>query len=255
MIKKLLANLFKRRVTITKEKEFVANTKVSPKDKRDYLPVFTSNQPLPETYVIPNLPPIRNQGALNSCRSHSVIRELEIQLWNKGIKFDGSELYHYFMARKYVNNTFPGDKGMTMRDGCEAVRLHGLAAESLHPYSPTKVNEEPGYFAKGLAHLFGITRYERLFTVDDIKRSVHEGIPVGIGVFVDKEFMSYKSGVWSPKVKGTLGGHAVTIVGWNKDGFIIDNSWGSWWGKNGQFVMSYDSFLNFSFDWFRCISK
>jgi hypothetical protein len=36
------------------------------------------------------------------------------------------------------------------------------------------------------------------------------------------------------------GGHAVTIVGYNQDGFIIKNSWGTGWGDKGYAVISYD---------------
>jgi hypothetical protein len=35
-------------------------------------------------------------------------------------------------------------------------------------------------------------------------------------------------------------GHAVTIVGYNADGFIIKNSWGPGWGNKGYAVVSYD---------------
>lgn len=35
-------------------------------------------------------------------------------------------------------------------------------------------------------------------------------------------------------------GHAVTIVGYNADGFIIKNSWGPNWGNKGYAVVSYD---------------
>lgn len=42
--------------------------------------------------------------------------------------------------------------------------------------------------------------------------------------------------------KGGLfnGGHAVTIVGYNDEGFIIKNSWGRSWGDHGYAVISYD---------------
>lgn len=35
-------------------------------------------------------------------------------------------------------------------------------------------------------------------------------------------------------------GHAVTIVGYNEDGFIIKNSWGTSWGNKGYATVSYD---------------
>lgn len=36
------------------------------------------------------------------------------------------------------------------------------------------------------------------------------------------------------------GGHAVTIVGYRLEGFIIKNSWGTDWGDEGYVVVSYD---------------
>jgi len=36
------------------------------------------------------------------------------------------------------------------------------------------------------------------------------------------------------------GGHAVAIVGWDKNGFIIRNSWGTDWGRNGYSYYPYE---------------
>lgn len=44
-------------------------------------------------------------------------------------------------------------------------------------------------------------------------------------------------GIWTPF---TLGGHAMTIVGYNTEGFIVKNSWGKNFGDNGYVVISYD---------------
>lgn len=194
--------------------------------------------------------------AVHNCRSHSIIREYEIQLNTKKLStgvFDGSELFHYYMTRKYVNNTFPKDTGMSMRDGCITALKFGVCAESLHPYNTQNMNKEPDKWAKGIADLFRIKRYEKLQTIEDIKLSILEQIPVGIGIFCDDEFMRYRRGIWNPQTKGNRGGHAVTVIGWNKNGFIIDNSWGRAWGMQGKFIMSYDAFTKFSFDWYRLI--
>jgi len=39
-----------------------------------------------------------------------------------------------------------------------------------------------------------------------------------------------------------LGGHAVLVVGYdmNEKRFIVRNSWGSGWGKNGYFTLPFE---------------
>lgn len=38
------------------------------------------------------------------------------------------------------------------------------------------------------------------------------------------------------------GGHAVSVVGWTKEGFIIRNSWGKYFGKDGYVILPYDEY-------------
>jgi len=44
----------------------------------------------------------------------------------------------------------------------------------------------------------------------------------------------------------TYGGHAVALVGYTKDYFIVRNSWGTGWGRKG-FVYAYDSYASKAF--------
>lgn len=39
-----------------------------------------------------------------------------------------------------------------------------------------------------------------------------------------------------------LGGHAVSLVGWNNDGFILKNSWGTSYGNLGYYNFPYSDF-------------
>lgn len=39
-----------------------------------------------------------------------------------------------------------------------------------------------------------------------------------------------------------LGGHCVLVVGYNKDGFVIRNSWGSSYGEKGYAILPYKDF-------------
>lgn len=44
------------------------------------------------------------------------------------------------------------------------------------------------------------------------------------------------------------GGHAFVIVGYNRDGFILQNSWGSNWGTGGHAVLRYEDWLDNAMD-------
>lgn len=46
-----------------------------------------------------------------------------------------------------------------------------------------------------------------------------------------------------------IGGHAVAIVGWNEDGFVVRNSWGAHWGSNGYTILPYEDFNKFYEIW------
>jgi hypothetical protein len=62
--------------------------------------------------------------------------------------------------------------------------------------------------------------------------------PVGIAVYADNTWQSYRSGVLSADY--TSVNHAVTIVGYDAslDAWIVKNSWGSSWGMSGYAYLS-----------------
>lgn len=54
---------------------------------------------------------------------------------------------------------------------------------------------------------------------------------------------------WIKRRNTFYGGHAISIVGWNKEGFIIRNSWGRHFGKDGYVVIGYEFFNSFYEIW------
>ena len=58
---------------------------------------------------------------------------------------------------------------------------------------------------------------------------------------VYKDFTHYKSGIYKHVDGNKLGGHAVTIVGYNdaEKYWLVRNSWGTHWGENGYFKIAY----------------
>jgi hypothetical protein len=49
-----------------------------------------------------------------------------------------------------------------------------------------------------------------------------------------------------------IGGHAFALVGYNQQGFIVQNSWGSSWGLNGFGILSYDDWSDNGIDAWVC---
>jgi Papain family cysteine protease len=64
----------------------------------------------------------------------------------------------------------------------------------------------------------------------------------GDGVFaqINDYFSGKGDKTWYYSSNRQAQGHAITIVGYNADGFIIKNSWGPNWGNKGYAVVSYD---------------
>jgi len=63
--------------------------------------------------------------------------------------------------------------------------------------------------------------------------------PVEACFDVYADFVNYKSGVYSHKTGGYLGGHCIKIIGWGVDNgvnyWIVANSWTTTWGNGGYF--------------------
>jgi C1A family cysteine protease len=83
-----------------------------------------------------------------------------------------------------------------------------------------------------------------------IEDAISQGMPVPIGFQVHQSFMnidSYTADSYSylPGDSGSdpvVGGHEVTVVGYNDQGVKIENSWGSGWGDGGFVTVPWGFF-------------
>ena len=72
-----------------------------------------------------------------------------------------------------------------------------------------------------------------------IKTALFQNGPLVCAFYVPSDFMEYKSGIYKDSGKDISGGHAVVIVGYGPDHWVIRNSWGPDWGEGG-FFRAYD---------------
>lgn len=231
---------------------------------------------LPKQYSNRNvLPTTRNQGDYGTCWAFSALGGLQADLLMDGIKADFSPLQLAY----YASNTYKDPKGCrtdsvtndgnpqtyldmggSLEQGARLLSNHiGAVAESVVPYSTAQTfrggsggNEY--LTTKDSAHLKAAYYIDSNDT-NGLKRAIilHGGISVGYfhsDKYYDKTYKSY----YNPTNEG--GGHAVLIVGWDDDfpkedfanvrgipkgngAWLVRNSWGSDWGDNGYFWISY----------------
>jgi len=85
-----------------------------------------------------------------------------------------------------------------------------------------------------------IPKYRKLTdtSVVGIKRALQDG-PVATTINADMKFMFYTNGIlryYEEEDEGFLN-HALLIVGYGKDYWIMQNSWGTSWGKEGYVLI------------------
>lgn len=166
---------------------------------------------LPDSYsYLTYLPPVINQGSRPICVPCSVSAYVNYAINSK-------------QARNGIDNgidlnmLFTGDKeGMAVKDCLSNLKRTG-----------STTNEGTFY----------IDNYARIGNIDALKTAIVANGPCigAIGVY-----NSLISDFWTPTSGNFEGGHAISIVGYDKDGFIIRNSWGRSYGKEGYWHIPYE---------------
>jgi len=99
-----------------------------------------------------------------------------------------------------------------------------------------------------------VTSYQRAADFNAVIDAIASGYPVTIGFSVYSSFdtnIVARTGIMpypDTKKEKLLGGHAVLLVGYNKNDntFIARNSWGTNWGDRGYFYMPFQVIQNTS---------
>lgn len=213
----------------------------SPDDDRDYpyVPVAT----YPEVYQMRQwYGDIEDQGALGSCTANSVVSACELLVaQQRGRLRHLSRLFNYYVTRELENRL--GQEGAVLRNAVKQAAKLGLPDEDLWPYYPNSVDVRPPVevFAEAIKHR--VLRYERIQNGTDaevihaIKSALSEGFPVVFGMPLTQQWINMRGGDKSYRgvtdKDPAVGAHAMTIIGYSPDFFIVENSWGEEWGDGG----------------------
>jgi hypothetical protein len=170
---------------------------------------------LPESYhCLTNLPDVINQGRLSICVPCSLSAYLN---WKNNIK-SGSKTDNGVALDEIYNSRPNKGEGMTFKDALKFLRKTGV-----HTKNGTQK----------------ILMYAMVKDITSLKKALMMNGPC-IGAL---PVYSGDCDFWAKKPGYDLDGyHAISIVGFNKDGFIIRNSWGKEFCDNGYTIIDYNSF-------------
>ena len=198
--------------------------------------------PVSQTEALPSAytgiySPIKNQGSCGSCWAFSIAAQFETAILKKdGVTVDLSEQWLVSC------NTY----GWGCNGGLWANDMYvspGAVMESCFPYSATDepcISSCPNpYQATGWAY---VDPSVAVPSTDDIKQAIYTYGGVAAGVYVDRWFQAYTSGVLTRcKRNVNYTNHAIQLVGWDdaKGAWLLKNSWGTGWGENGFMWIQY----------------
>lgn len=190
------------------------------------------------------LQPVRDQGSQGTCVAQvgSCVKEFHDKPRIKTETESGclGRVKKVFGPANYLSPQFiyyyransPGS-GMWPRNLFEILQKRGVCSEDAHRYGNL---EEPTEDAKDEALNHRISNYARVSSIDGLKMALFKK---GL-VLITFDVYNYSKYFWRKNPSDKLkGGHAVTVVGYDKEGFIIRNSWGTNWGDKGYTKMEY----------------
>ncbi len=213
----------------------------SPIDSRDWVleSILNYTGELPTILDLRNeLLPVRNQGKYGTCAAMTAACIKEYQE-RKDINFSS----YFSPGFIYLNREDKTSEGMYPRDVMRILSNLGACEEKLLPYN--KFNNKNKLTKECLSNAikYKIKGYSTILTLDALKKALYLYGPCLISFPV----YNFTMNMWKQNNnESLLGGHAMTVVGYNRTSFIIRNSWGTSWGDKGY---TYYNFNDFGAHW------
>lgn len=186
--------------------------------------------------------PILNQGNCGSCVAFATVATLETQM-------NISHQYPWLNPKFSAEALFACGGG-----GCESgwypssaasyLKTKGVPDEACAPYTMGATGVDVACSSicpDAAARSQKVSGVNTPRNAEAVKAALRRG-PLVTTLDVYGDFILYGAGIYKHTTGEYLGGHAVSIIGYNDEGryWIIRNSWGNDWGENGFARVSYD---------------
>ena len=208
----------------------------SPPDPRDWNtePVFDEHVRKPRRYLDlrHELKPIRNQGKQGTSAAHVGVCMAEYQVRKNKL------LKKQLLSPQFLYDQREDQEKSTMcgREIMKILGNIGVCQETSYPYEKSKEKTEVEANLLEEASLCKIQNYARVHTISSLKKALFVNGPC----FISFPVYNHTVKMWvQHKGEVCLGGHAMTVVGYDKKGFILRNSWGLYWKTKGYCHFPY----------------
>ncbi len=177
-------------------------------------------------------PPSRDQGNRGTCAAFTAAAIKEIQE-NRDCGLNewmSPEFIYYHRENKPAS-------GMYGRNVFQILQRIGSVPESAYPYQNNGDALPPSDDLYRIAARYRIANYARVTTVEGLKKALLELGPC----YLQLPLYKTRPYFWRPSPgENAISGHAVAVVGFTLEGFILKNSWGSDWNRDGCIIFPYD---------------
>ncbi len=208
---------------------------------------------------------ILDQGQEGACTGFGLACVVNYLRWRSGGMSEKLESVSprmlYKFARRYDEYEGENYDGSSCRGALKGWYHNGVCLESSWPYG-TGDDALPvaGWDVDSIERTLGV--YYRIDpkAITDLQAAIVEVGAIFVSSYTHKGWEKVKTSAKAPTSHATLpvidydgkpsrsGGHAFALVGFNRTGFIIQNSWGVNWGAGGFAVISYADWMAHAMD-------
>lgn len=184
---------------------------------------------------------IYDQGSLGSCTTNAIASAYIFD--DKSA--NPSRLYLYYKER-LADGDVKDDNGSTLTTGINQAKT-GICTEDLWPYDPAKFAEKPPVECDEDAKKHKVIEaFQVEQTLESMKGALASGNPFVLGFLVFPSFEKAENGYipMPGPSESPIGGHAIEVIGYLKDHWIIKNSWSEAWGDKGYGYVPFEYFTN-----------
>lgn len=198
---------------------------------------------------------ILDQGKEGACTGFGLAATINYLQWKnngfdtKGLQSASSRML-YHLAKLYDEWAGEDYDGSSCRGAMKGWHRHGVCTETVWPYRDAKgkirfLSPKSGWEADAALRPLGAYYRIDAKSITDMQSAIFEVGAVYVSASVHEGWYLDKQDALSiiPFHRKRVGGHAFAIVGYNEDGFIVQNSWGPDWGHYGFAILTYEDWV------------